>query len=91
MTTIKLPRIVSPSDGRQPRERVTSAQRHTRRHPCPICRGGYDDPRGRGMRCSGFTSANGRYAYGAASLFPDGVSGSGNNYSVDVVFAYQTS
>src|SRR5487761_283778 len=48
---------------KQPRSRVTSAQRHSRRHPCPICGGGYDDRHGRGVRCYGFTSTDGRYAH----------------------------
>jgi RecA-family ATPase len=34
---------------------VTRQERHTRQHPCKIC-GGYDEmPRGQGKRCSGFT------------------------------------
>jgi len=31
-------------------------QRHLRAHPCPVCAGGDDMPRDRGVRCSGFTS-----------------------------------
>lgn len=36
--------------------------RHTRRNPCPVCTGGDDDKRGRGVRCFGktSTSADGR-------------------------------
>jgi hypothetical protein len=36
------------------------------------------------------SSANGRYAYGVGGGFPDGTSGGGNNYWVDVVYRYQT-
>jgi hypothetical protein len=35
-------------------------------------------------------AANGRYVYGAGGGFPDGVSGGGHNYWVDVVYRYQT-
>lgn len=37
--------------------------RHTRSYPCPVC-GGFDEQtRGRGLRCHGFTSADGRWAH----------------------------
>lgn len=42
---------------------VGLAQRHTRRHPCPVCDGGADMAQGRGIRCAGFTSADGEYAH----------------------------
>jgi AAA domain len=42
---------------------VSSMQRFTRRHPCPICGGGEDLPRGQGRRCTGYLSVNGEYAY----------------------------
>jgi hypothetical protein len=42
---------------------VGPRQRFTRELPCPIC-GGYDRrPRGRGERCYGFLSKDGRYAH----------------------------
>jgi KaiC/GvpD/RAD55 family RecA-like ATPase len=42
---------------------VNQQQRHTRAHPCPIC-GGWDSmERGKGTRCSGFTSEEGDYAH----------------------------
>lgn len=37
--------------------------RHTRAHPCTVC-GGYDQqPRGKGKRCHGFDSPDGRFCY----------------------------
>ena len=40
---------------------VAAPQRFTRDHPCPIC-GGYDQaPRGQGVRCFGFLSDNGAW------------------------------
>lgn len=42
---------------------VAAAQRHTRAHRCPICDGADGDPRGKGKRCSGFTSADGEYVH----------------------------
>ncbi len=41
---------------------VSREQRHTRQRRCPVCDGADGDPRGRGARCSGFTSADGTYA-----------------------------
>jgi hypothetical protein len=42
---------------------VSSQQRFTKAHPCPIC-GGYDRlPRGTGERCYGFLSDDGRFAH----------------------------
>ncbi len=35
--------------------------RHTRRTPCAVCGGGDDLPRGKGVRCSGFTSDGGAW------------------------------
>lgn len=40
-----------------------SVTRFRRSRPCPICGGGDDMPRGKGQRCSGFLSSDGRYAY----------------------------
>ncbi len=37
--------------------------RHTRRTPCPVCGGGHNDRRKRGIRCFGYTSADGRFAF----------------------------
>lgn len=42
-------------------KRVTRTQRFRRDHPCPIC-GGYDLA-GKGYRCWGFLSGDGRYAH----------------------------
>jgi len=42
---------------------VPREQRFGRKRPCPVC-GGHDGmPRGRGMRCHGFLSDDGRYAH----------------------------
>jgi len=42
---------------------MSSQQRFSRAHPCPIC-GGYDRlARGSGARCFGFLSADGRFAH----------------------------
>ena len=41
---------------------VGSDQRFTKESPCPVC-GGYDEaPRGRGLRCWGFLSSDGKTA-----------------------------
>jgi hypothetical protein len=37
---------------------TSSPQRYTRDQPCPICGGGNDDPRGQGVRCTGFQSGD---------------------------------
>jgi len=42
---------------------VASSQRFSRRHPCPICGGGHDEPQGHGTRCYGFLSEDGEYAH----------------------------
>ena len=42
---------------------VQTAQRFTRRTPCPICGGGHDDPHGQGVRCYAFLSSDGDYAH----------------------------
>lgn len=42
---------------------VSPEQRHKAAHRCPVCDGADGDPRGRGRRCSGFTSADGLYAH----------------------------
>ena len=42
---------------------VTAVQRFKKAHPCPIC-GGFDGaPRGQGVRCHGFLSADGKFAH----------------------------
>lgn len=38
-------------------------QRFTHRHPCPICGGADDAPRGEGVRCFGFRSDDGAWAH----------------------------
>jgi hypothetical protein len=43
--------------------KVSRAQRHTRRSPCPICDGYQSLPQGKGVRCAGFTSDDGDWAY----------------------------
>jgi putative DNA primase/helicase len=42
---------------------VRSEQRASAAHPCPICGGHPGKPRGNGVRCHGFISADGRYAH----------------------------
>ncbi len=42
---------------------VEARQRHTRAHRCPVCGGADGDPRGKGKRCSGFTSADAEWAH----------------------------
>jgi hypothetical protein len=42
---------------------VAAGQRFKRARPCPICNGGEDMPRGRGVRCSGFLSSDGEWAH----------------------------
>ena len=43
--------------------RVAPSQRHTHRNLCPVCLGGDGDRRGHAIRCYGFTSDDGRYAF----------------------------
>jgi 5S rRNA maturation endonuclease (ribonuclease M5) len=42
---------------------VSSQQRHTRAHPCPICSGFDELDRGKGERCGGFIGSDGRFAH----------------------------
>lgn len=42
---------------------IETRQRFTRAHRCPVCGGADADPRGRGIRCFGFVSDDGRYAH----------------------------
>ena len=42
---------------------VATDQRHTRARRCPICDGADGDPRGKGVRCGGFTSRDGDYVH----------------------------
>lgn len=42
---------------------VSSEQRHTRQHRCPVCGGADGDPRGQEQRCHGFTSAEGDWVH----------------------------
>lgn len=49
---------------------VARDQRHLRQHRCPICDGADEDPRGKGKRCHGFTSANADYVHCAQANSP---------------------
>ena len=52
---------------------VRRAQRHVRGHPCPVC-GGYDEsPRGQGKRCGGFTSEDGLWCHCAREELAGGI------------------
>jgi hypothetical protein len=42
---------------------IPSSQRFRKAHPCPICGGDDDAPRGQGERCYGFLSSNGQVAH----------------------------
>src|SRR5215212_10475474 len=42
---------------------VAGSQRFSRTNPCPICGGCQSDPQGKGVRCYGFISGDGRYAH----------------------------
>lgn len=42
---------------------ASATRRFRKAHPCPICGGGDDMPRGQGRRCSGYLSTDGRFAY----------------------------
>lgn len=42
---------------------VARDQRHLRAHPCPVCGGKDEDPRGKGRRCNGFTSPDGAWCH----------------------------
>lgn len=56
---------------------VTAQQRHTRAHRCPICDGADGDPRGKGKRCSGFTSADGEYVHCSREELAGGIEANG--------------
>lgn len=56
---------------------VTAEQRHTKAHRCPVCDGADGDPRGKGLRCSGFTSTDGEWALCARHEFAGGIDASG--------------
>ena len=57
---------------------VTSSQRYTADHPCPICNGHPKLPQGRGVRCNGYLSDDGHYArcsrerYAGSAPFDEG-------------------
>lgn len=51
-----------PTVSAHPSARVASAQRHSPSRPCWVCGGHPRLPRGRGVRCYGFVSADGRFA-----------------------------
>lgn len=42
---------------------VDATSRFRKARPCPICQGGDDMPRGKGRRCSGYLSSDGRFAF----------------------------
>jgi putative DNA primase/helicase len=42
---------------------VSREQRFTKAHPCPICQGYDQEPRGQRVRCWGFLSSDGAYAH----------------------------
>lgn len=42
---------------------VRRGQRFTEERPCPICKGWDRIPRGKGLRCSGYLGADGKYAH----------------------------
>ncbi len=54
-------RSALPSPDGQPR------QRFTREHPCPVCNGCPDDPRGAGIRCAGYIQGDWIYCTRAES------------------------
>ena len=43
--------------------KVTPDRRFKRSRPCPVCGGGDDDKRGRGVRCAGYFSDDGKYIH----------------------------
>lgn len=42
---------------------VSGGQRHKRGYPCPVCGGWEGQARGQGKRCTGYTSADGKWAF----------------------------
>src|SRR5919106_5405579 len=42
---------------------VGSRQRFSKRHPCPVCHGFKEMPQGEGIRCWGYLSDDGQWAY----------------------------
>ena len=59
---------------------VNTSQRASKNHRCVICGGAGSDPRGKGRRCHGFISADGKYAHctreeHAGALTPHGKAG----------------
>jgi hypothetical protein len=62
---------------------VNSEDRFKRSNPCPICSGYEKMPRGNGTRCSGFFSADGKYAHCSREEYAGGIkqSSDGNTYA----------
>lgn len=52
---------------------VTSRQRFSKAHPCPICAGYEGQRRGTGHRCHGFLSADGGFAHCTREEFAGGL------------------
>ncbi len=56
---------------------VSPNQRHTKQHRCPVCDGADGDPRGKGKRCSGFTSSDGEYTHCSRAEMAGGIDANG--------------
>ena len=61
---------------------VAREQRHTKANRCPVCGGADEDPRGRGKRCSGFSSEDGSYVHCSREDFAGNVSADEDNLYV---------
>jgi hypothetical protein len=55
------------------RTAVAREQRHLRRHPCPVCKGFDEAPRGQEKRCHGFTSEDEMWCHCAREELSGGI------------------
>ena len=42
---------------------VSAEERHTKAHPCPVCGGHQGMPSGKGVRCAGYSSLDGKWCF----------------------------
>ncbi len=59
---------------------ITRSDRWSRDNPCPVCGGCERDPRGQGVRCTGFVSSDGEYLHCSREELAGGIDPSGETY-----------
>ena len=60
---------------------VTKEQRFRKSSPCPVCSGWKEAPQGKGMRCWGFASSDGRFAHCVREEHANGLPLHGETYT----------